>query len=355
MSEYIARDTAQEYKKLVDTVSELAFKRRIFKDLDSCKNDCFKEDCTISDIHKTIQKKIDDATVNFVTSDVKPFGDIVFDLWKETTSRFDVSGESGYCSKFPSAKEYFTYEPNELVLCAAKRKRGKSLYALNEATHKMNSGIGVVYIDTELTDRLFNERLLAHLSQIEFKRLRRGTFDQNEAQRIKDSLIWISKQTFYHLHMPIWDKEKLYLIAKKLKRDKNTTFFVFDHLKTTDSLDSGQAYHELGRKVNFLKDVICGELGYAGLALSQLNRSGDIGDSFKLEQEVSTVINIEKKTEEEILVHGKQCGNYKLFVKANRNGNEMDDIATEFIDLMFLGNLCSFEEAEQHPQNPSPF
>lgn len=364
LSGYIARDTASEYKKLVSTVSELAFKRKMYKDLDACKADCFKEEATISDIHKNIQKRIDDAAVTFVTSEVKPFSDIVADLWKETTSRFNVTGDGGYSSKFPAAIEYFTYEPNELVLCAAKRKRGKSLFALNESVDKMSKGIGVIYVDTELTDRLFNERLLAHLAQVKFKNLRRGLFNSEEAQRIKDSLLWISQQTFYHLHIPSWDKDKLYLIAKKLKREKNTTFFVFDHLKTTDSADSSQAYHELGRKINFLKDIICGELGYAGLALAQLNRAGDIGDSFKLEQEVSTVINIEKKTEEEILRETvikedgtkENCGNYKLFVKANRNGNEMDDIATEYISLMFYGDLCSFSQSpRQHKVQETPF
>jgi transcription elongation factor Elf1 len=91
------------------------------------------------------------------------------------------------------------------------------------------------------------------------------------------------------------------------------------------------------------------------LALAQLNRGGDIGDSFKLEQEVSTVINIDKKSDDEILSQGKECGNYKLFVKANRNGNEMDDITSEWIDLMFRGNVCSFSEATQHPQDNTPF
>jgi len=354
LSEYIARDTSEEYKNLVNIVSELAFKRKMFNDLEVCRNQCFKEDCTVSDLHKTIQSKIDDAAVNFITSEVRPFTEIVYELWEETKSRFNITTDGGYSSKFPSANEYFTYEPNELVLCAAKRKRGKSIFALNEAVHKLRNQIGVIYIDTELTDRLFNERLIAHLAQVEFKKLRRGQFTDEEAIRIKDSLKLMTKVTFYHLHMPTWDKDKLYLIAKKLKRDKGTTFFVFDHLKTTSSVDSSQAYHELGGKVNFLKDIICGELGYAGLALAQLNRAGDIGDSFKLEQEVSTVINIEKKTDEEIATHGRECGNYKLFVKANRNGNEMDDIETDYIDLMFYGNLCSFSEAQQHevPQTP---
>jgi len=355
LSVYIARDTSEEYKKLVSNVSDFAFKRKLHKDLTLCQNDCFKEDYDISELQKKVQKRLDDVSVNFITSEIKSFKEIVNDLWEETTKRFTVTNDGGYSSKFPSAMEYFSYEPNELVLCAAPRKRGKSMFSLNESVDKLRKGLGVIYIDTELTDRLFNERLVSHLSQVEFKRLKRGLFNGEEAERIKESLIWIGKQNFYHIHMTTWDKDKLYLICKKLKRDCNTTFFVYDHLKSTNSTDSSQSYHELGNKVNFLKDTICGELGYAGLCLSQLNRAGDIGDSYKIEQEVSTVLNLFKKTEEEIARDGNECGNYKLFVKANRNGNEMDDVANDFIDLMFRGNLCDFSEAKQHTVPKTPF
>lgn len=355
LSTFVARDTPEEYKRLVSIVSDLACKRKLYKDLEICKNECLKEEHNISDVHKLVQKKIDDVATDFITSDVVPFGDIVMQLWEETTSRFNLVKGEGYNSKFQCAYNYFSYEPNELALLAAKTKVGKSVYALNECVHKLQNGIGIIYIDTELTDRLFNERMLAHLCQIEFQDIKHGTFNEEQAKEIIKNLKWITSQNFYHLHMPTWDKEKLFIIAKKLKRERNTTFFIFDHLKTTNSSDASIAYHELGSKVNFLKDVICGEVGYAGLALAQLNRTGDIGESFKLEQEVSVVLNLFPKTEEEIMRDGKECGNYKIFVKANRNGNKMDDPSTEYLDIMFWGKYCSIEDAKQHESKTSPF
>lgn len=355
-STHIARHTSAEYEKLVSTVLEFAFKRRLFVDLEKSKADCFAKGITISDLHKSVQERVDDATVSFATSEIKPYKDIIEGLWDETQARFNIIADSGYSSKFTSANEYFTYELGELVLISAQRKRGKSMFALNETVHKLNNGIGVLYIDTELQDRLFNERLLAYMSQIEFKKLRKGDFTDEEKTRIHNSLKIMKKANFYHVHMPRWDKDKIYLLAKKLKRNFGVTFFVYDHLKTTDSKDASMAYHELGTKVNFIKDIICGELGYAGLTLAQLNRVGDIGDSYKLEQEVSTVANLIKKSEDEIMRDTPDCGNYKLFVKANRNGNEMDDPEQEYIDLMFRGNLCSFMQAtKQHTITASPF
>jgi replicative DNA helicase len=351
---HISRNSAQEYNGLVESVLGYAFKRKIFRELEKSKIRCFDNKMSISDLHSEIQSSIDEVTVNYVSQDIKPYKDIVEKLWEETKARFSVVS-NGYGSKFSRADEYFVYEPNELVLLSAKRKKGKSIFSLNELVDKVTKGIGVLYIDTELDDRLFNERLLAHFSKVEFKDLKRGNFSKEQEKDIEKAVKYIKTLNFYHIRMTKWDKDQIYLLAKKLKRTMGLTFLIYDHLKTTESKDTGAAYHELGNKVNFLKDTICGELGYAGLCLAQLNRSGDIGDSFKLEQEVSTVLNLEKKTEEEIMRDGRNCGNYKLFVKANRNGTEMDDIADEYIDLMFYGNICNFTQAEQHKRKETPF
>jgi replicative DNA helicase len=356
LSTYIARDTAEEYKKLVSIVSDLFCKRKLVRDLETCKKECFRDDLTISDLHKKVQTKIDEVAIDFVTSDVVSFGDIIMNIWKDISDKFANGEANGYSCKFQASSEYYNFELGELVLLAARRKDGKSIFALNQAVHLLQNELGVLYVDTELKDELFTKRLLAHLCLIKFSDIKYGRFTPTQAEDIKEKLKWITKQNFHHLYMPIWDKEKLYLIAKKLKKENNKTVFIFDHLKTTTSADSSVAYHELGSKVNFLKDTICGELNYAGFCLAQLNRSGDIGDSYKLEQEVSTVLNIKRKTEDEIMRDTPACGNYKLFVKANRNGDAMDDIETDYIDLHFWGELCTFDEAKQHKKrDETPF
>ena len=43
---------------------------------------------------------------------------------------------------------------------------------------------------------------------------------------------------------------------------------------------------------------------------------------------------------------GEECGNKKMRVVLNRNGAQM--APGEYIDLMFKGDLISYEEATQH-------
>ena len=96
-----------------------------------------------------------------------------------------------------------------------------------------------------------------------------------------------------------------------------------------------------------MKNDIAGGLNLAVLAGAQLNRGNEIADSYKIEQYASTVLNLTPKTQEELIRDGEDCGNYKLFVKLNRNGEQMADIETEYIDLVFNGNLATIEQAKQ--------
>jgi hypothetical protein len=58
------------------------------------------------------------------------------------------------------------------------------------------------------------------------------------------------------------------------------------------------------------------------------------------------LFSFDKKTPDEISQDGRECGNRKLIIKANRLGRQFDD--GEYIDLEFNGDLISFTEAKQH-------
>jgi hypothetical protein len=111
---------------------------------------------------------------------------------------------------------------------------------------------------------------------------------------------------------------------------------------------------DLGNKTNFLKNDIAGGLGMGVLAGAQLNRNHEIGDSYRIEQYTSSLINLIDKTPEEMMTDGKACGNYKLFVKLNRNGEQMSDPESEYIDVQFDGNICTFRQATQHSKLDLP-
>lgn len=102
-----------------------------------------------------------------------------------------------------------------------------------------------------------------------------------------------------------------------------------------------------------VKNVLCGDLGLIGLGAAQTTATGKLADSAKIARNASTIMIIDNKTPEEIQQDGVECGNKKLRVVLNRNGEQM--VPGEYIDLKFNGNLISYEQApKQHDPN-APF
>jgi hypothetical protein len=137
-------------------------------------------------------------------------------------------------------------------------------------------------------------------------------------------------------------EDKIYSICKILQYKMDLQFVIYDYLKSAEK-DSSSQYNDLGNKTNFLKNNIAGELGLAVLAGAQLNRHNEISDSYKIEQYLSSELMLEPKTTDQIAQDGEECGNYTLFVKLNRNGEQMTE--GEYIDLVFTYNTVSLDQA----------
>lgn len=84
----------------------------------------------------------------------------------------------------------------------------------------------------------------------------------------------------------------------------------------------------------------------AGIAAAQATVNGRLADSAKIARNASTICLLSDKTPEEIETDGVECGNKKLRVVFNRNGEQM--YPDEYIDLQFNGNLISYKQAKQH-------
>lgn len=351
MSDVLARATIEEYKMLVSNVMDAAFRRDTFQRLKECQAICY--DRSIDNVEQEIYNRIDDVMTEFSTKDeVAEFGEVIDDLWSDIEKR--QSGEySGIPFKFPTLNEYVTIEPGELVVLGAPAKGAKSMFMLNEAVHLLMQGKSVMYIDSELSDRLFLCRLVAHLSKIEFSRVKSGRYSEEEGRAIRGWIEWIKRQKFVHLYIPIFDVKTIYTSVKKIShRFGKLDVLIVDYLKSTGDTDAFGTYAELGKLTDTIKNDIAGQMDIAALAAAQLTSSGEkLADSAKITRNASTVMFLIDKTLDEMNSNGEECGNKKLVVSRNRNG--MQHAPGEWIDIRFDGNVCWLEEAKQHiPQEP---
>ena len=352
-SQYMARHTIEEYKLLVNNVVTLAFKRELYRETEMIGALCFDHNYDLNKLNSTVNGRLNKLTERFITAnEIKTFGEKVDNLWEEVKSRVTENGLYGIPSKFQQLNEYITYEPGELVLLKARMKRGKSAFFLNEAVHKIRNGVPTLYLDTEMQDRLFLERLLANLTGIEVKRIKTGRYSDKEGSLLEETNEWIKKQPFVHIYLPQTTDEEIYAIHKILKYKMNLEFSIFDYIKSNIQ-SAAENYNALGSRCDFLKNNVAGELNIALLAGAQLNRNNAVADSDKIERYVSASILWRDKTTEELAKDGLDCGNFAMTVDLNRLGEQMSE--EEYIDMKFDGNRMRIEQAKQHKSEETPF
>lgn len=181
MSDVLARSTSEEYKILAGNVLDAAFRRDTISSLSECISCC--EDSNANDIKKLISQKVDNVIAEYSTAeDIPEIGEIVDDLWEDIVKHQD-GNDTGIKLKFPTLEQFVKIEPSELICICASAKGGKSMFMMNEAVDILRQGKSVMYIDSELSSRLFLCRMLSHLTGIEFGRIRSGNYSEFEAKK----------------------------------------------------------------------------------------------------------------------------------------------------------------------------
>lgn len=344
-----ARHTLEEYKLLSQSVVTLSYKRDLVKSMNEVESFCRDKTITLSELNKKrndILTKLDEKYV--VSDEIKLLGDEVENLWQEICERRTDNGYYGIPSMFKILNNWFTYEPTELVVIQAKYKQGKSVLLMLEALHKIKNGIPTLYVDREMSDRIFYERCLSSLTGVDVKRIKNGRYSEEEREKIENANRWMKKQPFVHVYRPDLSDEELYSMCKILKYKMGLQFVIDDYLKSNATSSSDQ-YNILGSRTDFLKNRIAGELNLAVLTAAQLNRAGEVGDSMKINRYLSVGIKWFLKTQEQIAKDGLQCGNAGMKIYINRLGAQMpEDDENAYLDFIFDGNKMMISEADQH-------
>lgn len=345
MSQYVARNTLSEYKILVGNVITNSFKRDLNNRLKKLQGFCLDEKLDLNQLNSLIYDDLSKLSEEYIMSnEITTIGEIVDDLWNQILSRRG-NDIYGIPSKFPILNDFFTYEPGELILFKARMKKGKSALLMNEALHKLKNGVPTVYFDTEMSDRLFFERMLANLTKIPIKKIKTGKYSATEEEKILDCIRWFKNQPFVHKYVPTPNFDEVYSMCKILQYKIDLQFVVWDYLKS-NTRNGNEQYNELGANTDFLKNNIAGKLKLPVLTAIQLNRQNEVADSDKVERYVSVSAKWREKNENEILRDGKNCGNYAVEISLNRLGEQHS--SEEYIDFYFDGNTMTIEQAEQH-------
>lgn len=347
-SKFLARGTSEEYIMLVGNVLSMAYRRKLYTELSRAQASVLRGG-DITQLQRDVSSAIEVTTEKYITgNEIKPLGEDIDDIYEKICQRRGENGVCGY--KFlsiPQLNRYLSMERNEMVTFLAPLKSGKSMMLMNLAWDCIRQGAKVIFLDTEMTDSLFSERLICYLAQIPMYTFKNGGLTKEEEVRIVKAKELIKKSPIYHKYMPIYNMDEIYGIVKTMNRKYGCDVLFFDYLKPNASADAYGTYAELGNLTNMLKNQIAGDIGMSVVAACQASKGGGIADSIRIGQYSSAIIKMKRKSAEEILTDGEMCGNYRMTVLFNRLG-EQDAEDESWTDVKFIGNYCTFESCEQH-------
>ena len=258
---------------------------------------------------------------------------------------------TGVPSGFKDLDEMTTgFQPNDLIIVAARPSMGKTAFCLNLAAHAAEAGKGVALFSLEMSKESLVQRLLCAEARVDSQRVRRGALSDTDFTMLARAAGVLS-------NCPIWidDTPALTLLemrskARRLRMENDVALIVVDYLQLMRS----PAYAE--NRVQEISDIsrslkaLARELEVPVIALSQLSRASeqrggdrkpilsDLRDSGAIEQDADLVLFIHRPEMYEPMDKDGNSneGRAELIVAKHRNG------PTGHLDLYFHKQFTRF-------------
>ena len=344
LGEDIARTEVEDYVNLAENLRNKAFRRNMFLKLKQCEKLCFEEDEV--EVQQKIVDEIESVINDFSTMEnIKVMADLVDGLWEEVEN---VQTSGNFLDfKIPQLNEFVRMAKQETVIFYAGAKQGKSLFMTNCAKTLLDNDEVVLYVDTEISDRQFFMRMLAHLAQVRYRDIETGNITKAEKIKIEEAIKYLKSKKLIHVYMLVIEDSTLKTLAHRMKNKYGVTAMIVDYIKsnTKHALEAYANSAYLGKITDTVKGL-AGKLDIYTLACVQGTKDGHVAMSANIERNCSALIHLNRKTEKEINDDGgKSKGNMKLKIIANRSGRLHDD--DEYISVFLDGDRCTFLACEQ--------
>lgn len=243
------------------------------------------------------------------------------------------------------------FMPGDLTIVCGESKTGKSVLLMNWAIQlSIIDKIPILYIDTEMSARECEDRILANLSGVPHSEIVSGMYvmdtEHGKAEqkiiKVKEAKELMQAGHYHHIYMPQFDIDAITALTKKFMRQHGVEALFFDYIKIPSS-DTGfknsQEYQMLGFLTSGLKDI-AGIMEIPVFSACQANRANlgeekkdasAIGGSYRILQLASKLMFLTNKSDESIASRGPRNGNQVLQIAYQRNGESNCDP----IDIIF--------------------
>lgn len=290
------------YKKNVEDASIL---RKLIETATDIASEGYRTDETVNEILDNSEKKILNIVKNRKSSEFRSIKDILQKTQSDLERLSEHKGEvTGLATGWYDIDKLTTgLHPNELIIIAARPAMGKTVFALNLATHAaMTQDKSVALFNLEMSAEQLAMRIISSLGQVDGFKLRTGNLMNTDWKRINEAVSQLSNTNLVMDDTPGITIGEIRAKCRRLaSSEKGLALVVIDYLQL---ISGGKNYganrqQEVSDISRSLKTLAM-ELQVPVIALSQLSRSvearedkrpimSDLRESGSIEQDADIV------------------------------------------------------------------
>ena len=297
--------TASNIDYYIKNVEDASILRRLIETATDIASEGYRSDETVNEILDNSEKKILNIVKNRKSSEFRTIKDILQKTQSDLERLSEHKGEvTGLATGWYDVDKLTTgLHPNEFIIIAARPAMGKTVFALNLATHvAMTQDKSIALFNLEMNAEQIAMRILSSLGQIDGFKLKTGNLMNNDWKRINEAVSQLSNTNLVMDDTPGITIGEIRAKCRRLaSSEKGLALVVIDYLQL---ISGGKNYganrqQEVSDISRSLKTLAM-ELQVPVIALSQLSRGvesredkrpimSDLRESGSIEQDADIV------------------------------------------------------------------
>lgn len=339
-----------EYIKIVE---EKAILRRLIEEATAIVTSGFQSTDSLTDILDNAEKKILSVVKTRKGSEFRTIQDVLFKTQADLEVLAQTKGEiTGLASGFYDIDKLTSgFQPNQLIIIAARPAMGKTAFALNLATNiAINSKKTVAIFNMEMEAEQLAMRMLSSVGQVDGNKMSHGRLEHNDWKRINEAISRLADTKMYIDDTPGMTIGEIRAKCRRLASSSDGLgIVIIDYLQliSGSAKYAGNRQQEVSEISRSLKTLAM-ELEIPVIALAQLSRSvegredkrpllSDLRESGSIEQDADIVAFLYRDDyyTKEISID-EYTSKSEFIIAKHRNG------PTANVEIIFKRNTSSF-------------
>lgn len=341
----------------IDIVKDTALKRKIIITTQDIQNKGFDGNINATDYIDYAERVIFEASKSRKTSEFSTIKEIANFVYEKTEINMKNQEEiTGLDTGFAELNKYtLGFQPQQLIILAARPSMGKSTLALNFASsvaaRNKNGKATVAIFSLEMASDQIVMKMLANESTINSNDIKKGSLTPQQWRYLAVAVEKISKLNIHFSDVSNVTISEMRAKCRKLSQSQGLDMIVIDYLQLiTGEGKTGNRQEEVSNISRSLKQL-ARELNVPIVALSQLSRSvdqrdnkrpvmSDLRESGGIEQDADIVLFLYRDW-----YYNKACERpnvVELSIAKNREGT-----SGRVIELLFEPEYSRFKNIEK--------